>query len=87
MFANILGWFNPTRWIILGVIVLALLASVIGYGEWRASSATASERQRWELAIGKQKTEAATKLGNETRRVLELERQLNAALAAQEAIG
>lgn len=81
---NILDWFNPTRWIVLGVVVLAVLASFVGYGEWRASSAEAAESQRWELEVGRMKVEAAGLLATETRKVLALERQLGAVRAAQE---
>lgn len=80
----ILDWFTPTRWIILGVVVLAVLGSFVGYGEWRASSATAAENQRWEGAVSKLKAAAATELGAEIRKTLEAERKLSAALAAQE---
>lgn len=81
---NILDWFNPTRWLILGGIVLALGAGVLGYGEWRASNATEAADQRWEAAVSKLKADAATQLGAETRKTLEAERKLTAALAAQE---
>jgi len=80
----ILDWLTPTRWIVLGVVILAVLASFVGYGEWRANSAEKAEAQRWEVAIGRQKTEAAGLLASETLKVLELERQLGAARAAQE---
>lgn len=73
---NLLAWFSPTRWLILAGVVAALGASVLGYGEWRAHAATASENQRWELAVGKMKAEAAGKLATETGAVLRLERQL-----------
>jgi len=82
--SDLLDWFTPTRWIILVVLAIALLASFVGYGELRASQARTAERQHWELAIGRQKTEAATLLASETRKVLDLERRLTAALAAQE---
>jgi hypothetical protein len=82
--SNLLDWFTPTRWIVLGVLALGLISAVVGYGEWRASSARTAERQRWELAIGRQKVEAAQLLATETRKVLDLERRLTAALAAQE---
>lgn len=80
----LLEWFTPARWIVLCVLALAMISAFVGYGEWRASSARTAERQHWELAIGRQKTEAATLLASETRKVLELERRLTAALAAQE---
>jgi hypothetical protein len=69
-------WFNPTRIIIVLGLALALLASVLGYGEWRASSAKAGERQKWQAALDRQKVEAAGVLADETRNVLRLERTL-----------
>lgn len=82
--SDLLDWFTPTRWIILGVLAIAQLASFVGYGEWRASQATTAVTNRYEAAIGKQKVEAAGLLAIETRKVLDLERQLGAIRAAQE---
>ena len=73
----ILDFMSPTKWIIAGVLALALITSVLGYGEWRAHQATKATEQRYELAIGRLKTEAASKLSDETREVLRLERALS----------
>lgn len=72
------------RLIIAAVLAVLIVAAVLWYGEWRADKREAEVSQRYELAINKQKAEAAALLAKETARVLALERQLNAARAAQE---
>lgn len=71
-------WINPKNWWLLLLMVLALLAAVLGYGEFRAHNAAQAEAQRWELATTKLKADAREKLAAETRRVLDLERRLAA---------
>lgn len=76
MLDAIMGWFNPTRWLILLVVVLAVGAAVLGYGELRYAAGVKATTQTYELALGKQKVEAATRLSTEIGKVLTLERSL-----------
>lgn len=82
--SDLLGWVSPKQWIVLGLVALALVAGVVGYGELRASQAETATANRYEAAIAELKVKAADELAAETRKVLETERRLAAAVAAQE---
>jgi hypothetical protein len=81
----VLDWFSPTRIIIVLGLALALLASVLGYGEVRYSAGEKAAEQVAEAAILKLKTQAAMDLATETRKVLALERALANVTAKLEA--
>jgi hypothetical protein len=57
--SNLLAWFNPTRWIALGVLVAAL----IGAYTWHRSSLVEQGRQECRDAFALQDKQAADKQG------------------------
>jgi hypothetical protein len=81
---NILDMMSPTRWLIALALALALVGSFFGYGQWRASQATAAEAQRWELEVQRLQAIAARTLADETAKVLRLERELATATSKLE---
>lgn len=82
--SDFLDWLSPKHWIVLGLVALALITGFVGYGELRASQAEEATSARYEAAIAQLKVKAAGELAAETRKVLEAERRLAAAVAAQE---
>jgi hypothetical protein len=47
---NILNWFSPTRWAILAVVLLALLASLAGLHRHGVNSGREEVRKEWAQA-------------------------------------
>jgi hypothetical protein len=73
------------RLALYGILLFVIVGAVLGYGQWCAHNAREAEAQKWQTAIDKLNTEAATKLAGETRKVLALERALADITAKQEA--
>lgn len=73
---DLLAWFNPTRWILLGLLVLAL---GLGYVAWADHQQEIGEQRattRYNAAIAKQKDEARQLLAAEAAKTRAAERAL-----------
>jgi hypothetical protein len=71
---NPLSWLSPTRWLLCAGLLLALWA---GYEAWADHQQDIGDQRataRYELALAKQRTEAATKLATVTAAVRAKER-------------
>lgn len=69
LFAGLLGWFNPMRWVMLAAVAASL---VLGYTLWvdhQQGIGEARANARWIAATARIKAEAAATLATETARV------------------
>jgi uncharacterized protein HemX len=81
--SEILGWFNPTRWLILALVVAALGASVVGYGYHKEQAGIEigrkSEKAEWDADTVKNQAQALAESQTNARETLRrLERQQEA---------
>jgi hypothetical protein len=83
---NPLSWLSPTRWLLCAGLLLALWA---GYEAWADHQQDIGDQRataRYELALAKQRTEAATKLATVTAAVRAKELALNSFRDQQETL-